>query len=299
MLCAIIVTYRPELARLEALLSACLPQADKLVVVDNGSDEGALTMLRTRARRDGFAVLELGDNLGVAAAQNRGVAWARTQTCEHVLFLDQDSVPAPDMVQKLLAALAALQAEGVPVAAVGPKLVDNRTGAGTPFVNIGLLGVRRTHCSEPGENRLLTDFLISSGMLLPLAMLDRVGLPEEALFIDNVDLEWSFRARAQGLLLYGVCGAVMKHSVGDQVVTLGKGVIHRHGPLRQYYIMRNRILLYRRGYAPAGWVAQDCFRMLFKFVAFSLFFAPRRENFRMMLRGARDALAGRMGRYEG
>ncbi|EQD74077.1 hypothetical protein B1B_02878, partial [mine drainage metagenome] len=40
----------------------------------------------------------------------------------------------------------------------------------------------------------------------------------EDFFIDNVDIEWSHRARAAGFSLFGVGAAVMFHSMGDQAL---------------------------------------------------------------------------------
>lgn len=294
---AIIVTYQPDVLLLGETLSACRSQVAYLLIVDNGSREPILAQLREYCREGGCELLELGDNLGVAAAQNRGIERAKQKGGAHVLLLDQDSVPSSDMVERLLAALGGLPDYGAPVAAVGPRLVDRRTGASTPFIRIGLLGVAKKSCGEDAARLIETDFLVSSGMLIPLEVLERVGLPEEGLFIDNVDLEWCFRARSMGLVLYGVCDAVMEHSVGDQVIRLGSGVIHRHGPLRQYYIMRNRILLYRRPYSPWGWVVQDFFRMLFKFAVFSLILPPRLQNLRMMLKGLVDGVRGKTGKF--
>ncbi len=294
---AVVVSHQPDVATVRAALGACVAQVERVLVVDNGSGAAVLGALREGVRQAGAEVLELGDNLGIAAAQNRGIAAARAGGATHVLLLDQDSVPAPDMVARLLDALDALRARDVPVAAVGPRLVDRRSGASTPFVRIGMLGVRRLACEAADAPWIETDFLVSSGTLVSLDRLDAVGLPEEGLFIDNVDLEWSFRARARGLRLYGVCGAVLEHSVGDQVFHLLGRALYRHGPLRQYYIMRNRILLYRRAYSPWGWVVQDFWRMLFKVALFSLVWPPRRQNLRMMWRGLCDGLRGRTGRF--
>ena len=134
-------------------------------------------------------------------------------------------------------------------------------------------------------------------MLIPLTAFELVGTPEEGLFIDNVDLEWCFRARSMGMSVYGVCNAVMMHSVGDGITKLGHFVIHQHSPLRQYYIMRNRIALYQRSYSPYAWIVQDFARMLFKFIAFSLFFHPRRQNLSMMVKGIKDGLTGKNGKF--
>lgn len=294
---AVVVTFQPDLPRLKQLLAACLPQVTGLVVVDNGSGAHIKASLQKQGKIDLFDVLSLDGNVGVAAAQNKGVVWARERGCSHLLFFDQDSVPSSDMVTRLLSALHRAAHSGSAVAAVGPRLVDRRTGTSTPFVHFGILGVTKKTRGEGGDKQLIeTDFLVSSGMLIPLEMLDCVGLLEEGLFIDNVDLEWCFRARSMGLSLYGVHDAVMEHSVGDQVIELGGHVIHLHNPLRQYYIMRNRILLYQRSYSPWGWIVQDFVRMLFKLLAFSLFFAPRRQNLAMMLKGIKDGMTGKMGK---
>ena len=296
--CAIVVTYNPEPETLRALLQGCRRQVSELVVVDNGSEPGALAALRD-LQDGGFTLIELGNNRGVAAAQNIGIDWARRQGCPLVLILDQDSLPADDMVATLHTALHGLMRAGLPVAAVGPRLVDRRTGRSSPGVRISWFGVTRIWCRDGEPSVYQTDFLISSGMLAPVTSFDRVGLLEEGLFVDNVDLEWCFRARSKELALYGVCDAVLLHSVGDQVFNVGGAVLHRHAPLRQYYIMRNRLLLYRRGYTPFGWIVQDSLRALLKVFLFAVVFSPRRENIRMICRGIRDALLGKQGPYRG
>jgi len=294
---AIVVTFHPQADLLDRLLDACLNQVNILVLVDNGSDEVELAVLRNLSLSRQFTLIELGENLGIAAAQNRGITFARSQGYSHLLFFDQDSVPAPDLVQKLHTALAGLSANNQPVAAVGPRLVDRRTLRSTPFVRFNWFGVTRKHCTDDSEDMQQTDFLVSSGMLIPITAFDHVGQMEEGLFIDNVDMEWCFRARSMGFLLYGICSAVMQHSVGDQVFRIGPGVLHRHSPVRQYYIMRNRLLLYRRSYTPKGWIVQDSLRALFKLLAFSIVFAPRLKNLQMIYCGIRDAFSGITGRY--
>lgn len=296
-ICAIVVTFQPELALLRENLLACHSQVDCLVIVDNASSPEIQQRIHELAQEVGCETLQLADNLGVAAAQNLGVLRARLNRCDSVIFFDQDSKPAEGMVGGLRNAVRKLAAENLRVAAVGPTLLDRRTGVCTPFVRIGMFRIIRIFAEQSSSSIISTDFLVSSGMLIALTTLDEVGLPEEGLFIDNVDLEWCFRARSMGFGLYGVGNAFMEHSVGDRITTLGNHVIHRHSPLRQYYIMRNRISLYQRSYSPKGWIVQDFFRMLFKFAAFSLFFAPRRQNFCMMVKGVKDGLSGRAGRY--
>jgi rhamnosyltransferase len=294
---AVVVTHRPDLIILFDNLKSCRLQVNNLVVVDNGSDRETQEKIKQFVDEIGFESLLLNDNLGVAVAQNLGIAMARSASCRFVLLLDQDSAPQLGMVKALCRTSDDLSDQGIHVAAVGPRLIDRRTGECTPFVSIHLLGVTRRTYKRGDEFAITTDFLISSGMMIPLSVLDHVGLPEEGLFIDNVDLEWCFRARGMGYRLYGVGDAVMEHAVGDRVTKIGGRVIYRHSPLRQYYMMRNRISLYQRSYSPWGWIIHDFFRLLFKLVVFSLIFAPRRENIKMMFIGVRDGVMNKMGRF--
>ena len=200
--CAVVVTFEPDLAFLQESLIACFAQVDSMVVVDNASNYITRTRIAELAKEIGCEFLQLTGNLGVAAAQNRGVAKARFNLCSLVIFFDQDSKPAHGMVDALKKATYDLTAEKFIVAAVGPQLLDRRTGAYTPFVRIGMFSVTKITADRGGRHLIPTDFLVSSGMLIAMSALDQIGGLEEGLFIDNVDLEWCFRARSMGFGLY-------------------------------------------------------------------------------------------------
>lgn len=297
--CAVIVTYQPDTACITALLNAVLPQVGGLVVINNGRSGTVVLPEFLEHGAVCFSVLDMGRNLGVGAAQNRGIEWAKHHGYSHVILFDQDSEPSHDMVEKLLAAWAGLVRSGLPVAAVGPRLVDRRDGWQAPFVTFSAFGVKRADCDKAEWAQ--TDFLISSGMLAEIATYEKVGMLDEGLFIDNVDLDWCFRARQQGLSLYGVCEASMVHQIGDAKVcasVFGRAYpIYQQQPLRQYYIMRNRILLYRRAYSPYEWIIQDIVRAAGKGLLTLVFFSQRRLNFKMMLSGLVDGLCNKTGEY--
>lgn len=286
--CAILVSYHPDLAALDTTLASVAPQVSAVVVVDNASDvvipeTGNVTVLRQPA------------NVGLAAAHNVGIEWARNAGHTHVLMLDQDSVPGPGMVAELVRGWRELSARGG-VGAVGPRFRDSREARDAPFVRVGFPMSHKLGC-DGSAGYVRADFLISSGALIALEVLDDVGAMDERLFIDNVDLEWSFRARALGYELYGVCAATMSHLLGDERVPVlgGRAEIVRHAPVRLYYIMRNRVELYRRPHTPRVWVAQDLPRVVIKFLIFSVLVGPRRRNIRYMVRGLADGMRRRLG----
>lgn len=289
---AVIVTYRPDMPALQAQLTRLQPQVASIVIIDNASDASARHELRDLATRFSAELIENPNNLGVAAALNQGIDHARRQGASHVLLMDQDSLPATDMVAALHTSLARLSAQQS-VGAVGPVAEDLRDATPAPFVRIGF-PLNRKLPAMPGQT-VRSDFLITSGSLVPLAVIDAVGGMDEGLFIDNVDLEWSFRAAHAGYTLHGVGDAHMGHRIGDEVRRLPLGASFVHSPVRLYYMMRNRILLYRRAATPVVWIAQDVPRALLKLVRFSLLVSPRRANAVAMLAGIRDGLLGRTG----
>ncbi len=296
--CALIVTYNPERGLLRRVLEALAPQVDHLLLVDNASGESPRGVLDELPGIDA-TLLPMDSNLGLASAQNQGMQWLQDRGYELALLLDQDSLAEPGMVEALRQALDELQKAGEKVAAVGPVYLDPRTGDGRHFVRFPGLGVERESC-EDGRELIPVDFLIASGSLLHVAQYLRIGHFEDALFIDNVDLEWCFRARSLGYGLFGVCNARMAHFLGDNALRVWLGrwwQVYRHSPLRQYYMARNRMALYRRGYSPRGWVLQDLLRFVVKLFWFGVVFAPRLENLRMIWRGTRDGWRGRLGPY--
>lgn len=297
---AIIVSYNPEPTEFAQRLARIAVQVEHLVLVDNASHPSLRAMLAAQATAQGAVLLENADNLGLAMGQRQGIEAALALGATFTLLLDQDSLPAPNLVTRLLAAYRHLSLEGRQIAGVGPRVIFESSGRSMPFIRFAPYAALKGHC-QCADDLIRADFLISSGLLTPSWVYDRVGLPEEALFIDNVDLEWCFRARHLGFNLYGVCDAVLDHQIGKQTRFLStrnsRGPIYIHDPVRQYYQTRNRLILYGRRYVPWTWKIQDFPRALFKLFYFGLMVSPRREHLRMMGLALWDALRGVTGAF--
>jgi rhamnosyltransferase len=136
---------------------------------------------------------------------------------------------------------------------------------------------------------------IASGALLPMQALAAVGPMRESLFIDLVDIEWCFRARAKGYRAFGVCAAKLSHSLGEQPTRVLGRTLATHSPLRNYYFYRNAVWLFRQDYVPAVWKRVVAAQMLKRYLAFSLLVPPRLAYFRMMTLGIRHGLRRRGG----
>ena len=113
----------------------------------------------------------------------------------------------------------------------------------------------------------------------------------DSYFIDNVDLEWCFRARAKGYAVAGTDNATLFHRIGEpsDEPLVRAGIMVRHSPQRSYYSTRNRFALYREPYAPWGWKLRDFPRFLLKTLWLLLFSPQRGEYLKNIRKGLADA----------
>lgn len=294
---AIVVTWRPDPAALAQVLERLRPQVEALIVVDNSESAAERGTVRELARRNGAAAIEVGYNSGIAHAQNLGIARALGGGAGAVLLCDDDSLPEADLVARLRAGMAAARAAGVRVAAVGPLVRDIRDEAATLAFADTPLGPRRAPPAA-GGSPLAAAFLVASGCLIDAQALHEVGPMREDLFIDHVDLEWGLRARRAGWTLLVLTDVPLLHRLGERTLRLWplrRRVVHLHAPVRNYYLVRNTVLLLRGALLSPGW-RLGYLLWLARFIAFNaLFVAPRRARATAMLRGLRDGLRGRGG----
>jgi len=296
---AVLVTYNPNTEALRAAIQAVSDQVPDIFIVDNASSNFSLSWfdkLEDQANAK-LHLLQQEENLGIGAAHNIGIRHAIEQGSKFVLLLDQDSQVGSDMVIRLRSAYAVLNEKGFQVAAIGPQYRDTENGMLSRFVKVGRF--RFIHCGCENNTSIVdADFLVSSGSLLPIAVLEAVGLMDESLFIDHVDTEWCFRAKSKGLQIFGLCGAVMTHALGEQrkeVWFLRKRTVPFHKPCRYYYMFRNSVLLYRRRYMPLSWKFADIARCLKMVVFFSWAAENRLTCLKMMCLGVIDGLKGKNG----
>ena len=289
---AVAVTYNPEVALLAQVLGSVSPQVQGLVVVDNGS-ANAGDIMHIVAEAGGQVIANEG-NIGIAAAQNQGIAHARSRDFTHVLLLDQDTVLAPGMVADLTESLNTLQREQGRIAAIGPAYYEINSRRQTRAYRAS--GLRLSRLSLAEETRpVASDFIIASGSLIPLAVLETVGAFKEDLFIDLVDVEWCFRARAAGYRSFLSPTAAVEHRLGSGTVQIGPRQVAVHVPIRNYYWVRNALWLARQPYTPLAWRLYFVSRSLAFLATYTTLADKRALRLQLIARGMRDSFTGNLG----
>ena len=196
---SITVTFNPDIALLSEQLASNVGLCN-IVIVDNGSSEEILDQIQTLANQyHELEFIPLGQNTGIANAQNTGIDQARIlfPGTKSILLLDQDSVPDTDMVNNLKSSLDELS-KGV-ISAVGPSLVDQFSGSIHGFHQISGFRYTRIYPSPQETNPIEVCNLNSSGLLVDIRAFDIAGNFEKDLFIDHVETEWCYRAKSFGI----------------------------------------------------------------------------------------------------
>ena len=289
---AVAVTYNPDIELLTRVLESVAQQVQHLVVVDNASANAEDVRRLTSAVSAQF--IDNTYNLGIASAQNQGIALARNGGFTHVLLLDQDTILAPGVVADLAENLKALEDGQGGVAAIGPAYYELNSQRQTKaYLANGLCLSRIPLASK--TRPVASDFIIASGSLIPLAVLERVGGFREDLFIDLVDVEWCFRARAAGYRSFLSPTSGVDHRLGSGTVKLGLRKIVVHVPIRNYYWVRNALWLARQPYTPLAWRLYFISRCLAFLGTYTTLADKKAQRLRLMSRGIRDSLANRLG----
>ncbi len=296
MVAAVIVLYNPDMSLLDRLLRSVVGQVDKIYVIDNSPGSTADFSSFFDPYQDSISYVPLGENRGIATAQNVGIRASMDAGYSHVLLLDQDSALPQYMVNKLLDAEGELVRAGEKVAAVGPLFIDEKTGKRSFAIRSARIGVNRIAIDPSCHEPLQTDHLIASGALIRISVLQYIGMMRDDLFIDWVDIEWCMRAQYKGYRCYIIPHAIMRHSIGDgNVRILGKD-INLHSDLRNYYMIRNATYLLRLK-SMRKWRVITAMKVIKYILFYSLYSAHKRKTTVLLVRAFLDGATGRLGKY--
>lgn len=295
---AIIILYFPDMKLLKRLLNSVHGQVTHIFVIDNTPSISLAGLSQSWFESESYDVTyhALGDNYGIAKAQNVGIEFAIKADCDHIILFDQDSVIPAKMIQELLSAEMSLLSESVQVGSIGPLFLDEKTGKYSKAMRQGYIRVNVIDVSPMDTEPVKTDHLIASGSLIRTDVLKVIGLMREDLFIDWVDIEWGLRGTRLGYSHFIVPTAIMRHSIGDDFAVVGNRNITLHNDIRNYYIIRNACHLLLDPQIGRKWRTDIILRIPIYIIAFTLCSKNRLNTFKTLLRACLDGFSGRLGK---
>lgn len=224
--CAGIVTYNPDIARLKENYAHISGQVDFVVICDNGSSNIDDVVAVLTGEQD--TVIRLDENKGIAYALNRLCEYAKDKGYKWILTLDQDSVCPYDMISNLSKHCSD------EISVVGPRI---------------LYKGNEDHSAKYIDVIENPEWVITSGSLTNTSVWYEIGGFDDALFIDKVDTDYGIRANRAGHKIVRDNSIVLEHELGnlDCRSVLGRTIyVTNHSPMRVYYQCRNIYYLSRK-----------------------------------------------------
>lgn len=279
----IIVNFNSGALLLECLdhLRAQTRRPERIIVVDNASDDGSADRLEQKYPE--IEVIRLQQNLGFAAANN--LAAQQVPEVEWLALLNPDAFPAPDWLEKLLAATSSYP----DCAMFGARLLNAHDpqqldGTGDIY-HVSGLAWRRDHnrAASAGVNEAGDIFSpCAAAALYRRTAFAEAGGFDEAYFCYFEDVDLGFRLQLLGYQCRYVPTAVVRH--------IGSAVTVQHSAFSVYHGHRNLVWTYCKNMpGPLFWLYLP--QHLLLNVITLLWFALQGQG-RVILRAKWDAVRG-------
>lgn len=278
---AVVILFYPTPETIE-FIRTYLPFVDKLYAIDNSERKSVISS--EIAKFDKITYLHDGENEGIAKRLNQACAWAIQDGFKWLLTMDQDSSFEEEDISIYINCLANLS-KNKEIAMAGAKFIEPREKAIT--------------C-----NYKETKYLITSGSIINLNLYKQIGSFDEALFIDQVDVEYCFRSILKGFKIIQFENIFFNHSLGESSVHKSLKSFKNtnrslHSPVRIYYMIRNYFYLrakYKKHFASeVSAIKKD---ILIR-IKNNLFYNKKRFSvLKLMMFGIIDFKKNKMGKIE-
>lgn len=230
----VVVTYNPDIDYFLKVVKSILVNKVGLLIVDNGSSNQS--QIKSLAIKEGSHFIGLEENVGIAAAQNRGIEFSFKNSCDYIWLSDQDTIYQPEFAVQMINSFSGVEN----VAAIGPTFFDNNKKIVHPIFVVDPLFKKK----KPVKGLNNVSHMIASGMFIPANVFSKIGLKQENLFIDWVDTEWCWRSvNNYGFNLFVNGDVEVNHTLGDSVVKIFGKTIGFRTAFRHYFIVRNALAL--------------------------------------------------------
>lgn len=286
---ASIVTYNPDISKLEKTIHSVIDQVEEIFIVDNHS-ENILQIedLKEKYEETGFARINIKTNEannGIAKALNQALSYANENSYIWVLTLDQDSECLPGMVEKMLDYYIN-NSDKEKIIIISPRYIDK---------NFDLSIENRIELKSSVS--VLTT--ITSGSLTNVILAHEIGGFKEELFIDHVDNEFCLRAKNAGLSIIQLNDLVLFHEIGyaTKHKFLCKTITtSNHSHVRRYYVIRNSIYMLKKYFVKFPvWVLKSIIWDIVILIRIILYESNKIIKIKYIFKGIKDGIVNKMG----
>ncbi len=197
---------------LNSIYSARIRVAFEVIVVDNGSSDGSLSLIAEHF--PAVIIIKNDRNLGFARANNQGISVGMGR---YFMLLNTDTIVLPGAVDALIQIADRHPELGV----VGPKLLNmnntiQKSWASFPSFLSELVGknFRIRHPVANSPHAYEVDWIMGACMLVRSATIEEVGKLDEDYFFYSEEIDWCFRIKKKNWKIWYISNAEIYHIGG-------------------------------------------------------------------------------------
>lgn len=216
---AVTILYHPAETIIENILTYCR-EVDVLYIMDNSAESHSF--IQENLPFPNIVYLHDSKNEGIAKRLNQAAALAMESGFNWMLTMDQDSYFELGAVSRFVSYIESYEYKNL----------------------TAVFGVNYTEPQMDKSRFKEVPLVITSGSIINLPILKKMGSFDENLFIDEVDSEYCYRSRLSGYKILECSAIYLHHLLGEikmgRSLKSGKYTPRRlHAPIRLYYMVRN------------------------------------------------------------
>lgn len=328
------VTYGNRFDLLKQVIDAALNEGVyKVIVVDNKSELESRNKLMEyeKLSNDKLKVLYLDDNYGSAGGFKKGLELAYSDSeCEFIWILDDDNKTIDGSLKTLLSFWHSLEIknkeEKIALLSYRPKnnqlakeaIIHNKPELVLGVKKNGFLGFHIKELHKKIYRYLKRRFktkdniveqetekkfgVLSSasygGLFIHKNILNKIGYPNEDLYLYVDDVEWSYRITRMGGKIYLILDSKiddleLSWCVTKNVKETGFSIMARGNPYRVYYTIRNRVFFEINNFVDNKviyWINIFVYLLLINF--------SKTKNIKLIIKAVKDGYNGKLGKVE-
>lgn len=222
----VVVLYNPNISEVINNINSYIEELDKLYMIDNSEKENYIKLESYMKNKRNIEYIWLEENKGIAKALNLGKNKAINEDVNYFLTMDQDS-SFKNNFSKMIEWIIKNENLIKEVAIISP-----------------------THSTKEKETQKKNEveekeIIMTSGNVLNLELIKKIGDFNEDFFIDEVDHEFCYRIREKGYKILCLNNIQLNHKLGD-LKNYYFFSITNHNYIRRYYITRNRLYMTKK-----------------------------------------------------
>lgn len=241
---AVVVTYNRKLLlkqNIQSLLGKSGNEKLNIIIVDNASTDGTYDEIKPYLQHENVIYQNTGKNIGGAGGFNYGIKIALKTQCEYIWLMDDDTMPEPDALERLLEADEQLKGNyGFLSSNVLWK--DNSLC----LMNMQAYYRKKIYPDKYKKNLIRVTQATFVSILFKVDTVKKIGLPIKDFFIWCDDVEYTRRMSVVNKLPCYMVKASRVHHLMEKNTGSNIAIDVEERISRYRYAYRNEFYTYRR-----------------------------------------------------